>query len=123
MSAIQPYLANALFNHMFRGSSYTMPTDTLVALFTGAIEVAGGSYVRQSCHGSGNWTSPINGAGTNVNPVTFPVATTPWGTVDHYGLFDQSGNLLVYDVLLVSKVVGTGDQFIVAAGQLAESFQ
>jgi len=77
---------------------------------TGATEVSGGSYARQSTSGS-TWNSPSNSSGsepavtpanvTNAAAITFPVATANWGTVVAFGLFDavSAGNLLAWDWL------------------------
>lgn len=125
MSAIQPYLANALFNHVLRGIAYTSPSNVYAALFVGGIEVSGGGYARQPVHGSTAWSSPINGAGTNSDQLPFGPASSPWGTVDSVGLFDAStgGNLLIYGPLLTTKIVGLNDTFDFAIGALAAAFQ
>lgn len=125
MSAIQPYLANALINHILRGTGYTVPANIYIGLFVGAIEVSGGGYARQSLQGTSHWTSPVNGASSNITAVNFPTATAPWGTIDHYGVFDAltSGNLLIFDVIAVPKVIGLGDVFVFPISSLNETFQ
>lgn len=125
----QPYLANALFNHIFRAVSFTAPSHCYIALFINGIEVSGGGYARQDCHGSGAWTSPSNGAGSNVAAITFPVASAPWGTVDSYGIYDASsgGNLMIFDTLkdaggtAAPKPIAQGDQFIWPANQFIQA--
>jgi hypothetical protein len=77
---------------------------------TGATEVSGGSYARQSTSGS-TWNTPSNSSGsepavtpantTNATSITFPTATANWGTVTSFALFDAltSGNCLLWDYL------------------------
>lgn len=125
MSGIQPYLGNALFDHIFRGNAFAMPSDLFIALFVGAVEVTGGSYARVSCHGAGAWTSPVNGAGSNVGAIIFPTATAPWGLIDHYGIFDAitAGNMYVYDQMAVAHMVNSGDTASFLAAAFQEAFQ
>lgn len=77
---------------------------------TGAVEVAGGSYARQSTVGA-DWAGATNSVGsepavapaytTNAAAITFPKATANWGTVVAYGIFDAltAGNLQFWDWL------------------------
>lgn len=77
---------------------------------TGAVEVSGGSYARQSTTGA-TWNAPSNSVGsepsvtpaqtTNAVAITFPTATANWGTVVAFGLFDALtvGNLLCWDYI------------------------
>jgi hypothetical protein len=120
MTVAQPYLANALMNHIFRASAYSMPTTLGLALFTGTVECTGGAYARVNVIGSSNWTAPVNGAILNVNAIDFAAATSPWGIIDHYGLFDAltGGDLLIYDALQLSRQVNQGDIFNFPANQL-----
>jgi hypothetical protein len=120
MTVAQPYLANALCNHIFRGSAYSMPTTLGLALFTGSVECTGAGYARVNVIGSGNWTNPVNGNVLNVSIIAFAAATGPWGIIDHYGLYDAltSGNLLIYDLLQTSRQVNQGDTFEFPASQL-----
>lgn len=92
----------------FIGLFTTAPTSD--SGVTGAVEVSGGSYARQSTTGT-TWATPTNSSGAEPNTVpaftnnavaiTFPVATANWGTVVAFGLFDAVtvGNLLTWDFL------------------------
>lgn len=131
MSAMSDYLENKLVDHIFRGVSFTAPSQLHVALFTaapsdsgGGTEVSGGSYARAALSPStANWAS-TGGATTTTNPsagtggatsnnsaITFPAPTANWGTVTHFGIFDASsgGNLLIHGALTASKTVNNGD--------------
>lgn len=94
--------------------SPTRPTAHYAALSTatwnedgtGGSELSGNGYARQSV----TWTR----SGQTLNPtadVTFGPATASWGTVTHFGVFDQStgGNLLGFKALDTSRDVGAGD--------------
>lgn len=119
MSVIQPYLANALLNHIFRATAYTMPSHCAIALFTGNIEVSGGAYARQDTIGTSAWTSPSSGLISNTGLISFPTATAAWGIVDHFGLYDAvtGGNLLWYDALTSARTINVGDVFELAVGE------
>jgi len=125
------YLENKLIDHIFRGVSFTAPSQLHVALFTaapsdsgGGTEVTGGSYARTAlAQSTTNWAS-TGGATTTTNPsagtggatsnnvvITFPSPTANWGSCTHFGLFDAStsGNLLVHGALTTAKTVNNGD--------------
>jgi hypothetical protein len=123
MSAISNYLENAIINHTLRNVPFTAPTTIYLALFLTApldsgtgTEVSGGAYARQVV----TFVAPSDGATTNVSDVVFPVATADWGTISHLGLYSAAtgGNLLYHGAFTLSKVIQTGDQFIVRAGDL-----
>ena len=64
---------------------------------------------------------------SNTAALTFPAATTDWGTVTHAGVYDAAsgGNLVAYEQLTKTdfttanpKTVNTGDIFKIDAGNL-----
>lgn len=68
---------------------------------TGASEVAGGGYVRQSAaftNSGGNPTLARNNA-----LIQFPVATAAWGTITHFGVWSAAAGGTFYG----SGAVGT----------------
>ena len=118
------YLENALINGTLRGTTYTAPTTTFLALYTSdptdadtGTEVSGGSYARQSI----TMAAPSNGVSTNSAAIEFPQCTSTWGTVAFVGIRDAvtSGNLLYHTALDASKVISTGDIFKINAGNLS----
>ena len=123
MTYFSNYLENALINATVRNTTFTSPATVYLGLFitdptdanTGT-EVSGGSYARQSI----TFASPSNGVTSNSAQITFPTATADWGTVGWIGIYDSltSGNLLYHAPLTTSKVIGTGDIFIVGTGNL-----
>lgn len=124
MAEISNYLENALINGTLRGSTYTAPTTTYLALYTNdptdadtGTEITGGSYVRQSI----TFSSPSNGATSNSSAIEFPQATADWGTITHVGIRDAvtSGNLLYHTPLDTSKTISNGDIFKITSTNLS----
>ena len=139
MAGFTNYLEDKIINHLFgddTGASgadhYTAPTTWYVGLQTAApaddaagTEVSGGAYARQSVA----WTLQTGGTAqaSNTAALTFPAATTDWGTCTHAGVYDavSGGNLVAYETLTKTdfttanpKVVNTGDIFKIDAGSL-----
>jgi hypothetical protein len=54
----------------------------------------------------------------NTNPVEFAEATAPWGTITHFGVFDQLGNLLAFAALTASVSVAASETIRFKAGEL-----
>lgn len=124
MAEISNYLENALINGTLRGTTYTAPTTTYLALYTNdptdadtGTEITGGSYVRQSI----TFSSPSNGATSNSSAIEFPQATADWGTITHVGIRDAvtSGNLLYHTPLDTSKTISNGDIFKITSTNLS----
>lgn len=118
------YLRNKLIDGTLRNTQYTVPATVYVALYTSdptvndvGVEVSGGGYARQSCA----FSAPSAGVSTNSADITFPVATSSYGTVTHFGIRDAStaGNLLYFAPLSASKTVSTDNQLLIKAGQLS----
>lgn len=110
-------------------TAYSKPT-TYVALLTASAgetgdltnEVgAGKGYSRQAL----TVDAAAAGATQNSGILDFGPATADWGTVAHWAVMDGptigAGNALWYGPFSVSKVVGSGDDFKIAAGALAFS--
>ena len=126
MAEISNYLENKLLDHVLRNTSYTSPTTVYVGLYTSnpdegntGTEVSGGSYARQAL----SVTTASGGIVTSSADVTFPQATSNWGTISHIGLLDAltSGNLLMYTALTTSKAIDSGDVLKIASGSLTAS--
>lgn len=123
MAGLSDYAENKLLDHVLGKTSFTMPTNVRVALFTaapsdagGGTEVSGGSYARQAIV-----VNSSSGGATNPNAdVVFPVATASWGTITHVGIFDATtgGNLLMWAALTTSKTIASGDQLVFPAADL-----
>jgi len=123
MAEFTDYLENKIIDHMLRNQAYTPPSTVYVALFTsatddtgGGTEVSGGSYARQAV----TLSAASGGASSNTADITFPQATTDWGTITHIALMDAEtgGNMLMHSPLDASKTVNNGDTFKINAGDL-----
>ena len=132
MAGFTNYLEDKVMNHLFGSVSYTRPTTYYAGLLTAAptdsaagTEVSGGSYARQAI----GWT--VTGTGTaqaaSSGALTWPAATTDWGTATHCGVYDAltSGNLVAFETLTQSdfstanpKVINSGDIFKIDTGNL-----
>lgn len=126
------YLQNALLNHVFGLSTYTMPTTISLGLFTSALtaaSVAPFGSTEVSTSGTGYTRSVVLSGGTNImasassgvsgnsTTLTLPtVGSTPWGTILGVGLFDSStvnaGNLLYFSVPSSGMSGTTGTTFL-----------
>jgi hypothetical protein len=124
MAEMSNYLEDALINGTLRGTTYTAPTTTFLALYTSdptdadtGTEVSGGSYARQAI----TMGAPSNGASTNSVAIEYPQCTADWGTVAFVGIRDAvtGGNLLYHTALDTSKVIANGDIFKITAGNLS----
>jgi hypothetical protein len=123
MSAMSNYLETALINGTLRGSTYTAPATVYVGLFSSdptdantGTEISGGSYTRKAMA----FTAPTDGVAPNSAAVEFNTATTNWGVITHFGLYDASsaGNLLYFGALTNSKNILSGDVFKFEASSL-----
>ena len=132
MAGFTNYLEDKVIAHLFGGTAYSAPSTWYVGLLTAVpsdsaagTEVSGGAYARQSVA----WTIQTGGTAqaSNTAALTFPAATTDWGTVTHAGVYDAAtgGNLVAYETLTKTdfstanpKIVNTGDIFKIDAGNL-----
>jgi len=93
------YSEDKVNDHLNGKTSFTMPSGSHISLHngdpgeTGANELSGGSYARQSVAGAG-WNASSGGLGDNVNAITF--ANLPADTVVGVGEWDasSSGNFI-----------------------------
>jgi hypothetical protein len=115
------YLENKLIDHFLGTTSYTMPADVYVALFTvapsdaaGGTEVTGGSYARKIA----TFTAASSGATSNDSNIDF--TGMPAATTVAIGIFDAltTGNMLLYGTLTTNKTTDAGDTLRIATGDL-----
>ena len=128
MGALSNYAEDELLDHFIGGSSFSPPSNTCIALFTGdpgetgtANEVSGTGYTRVTVTNNvTKWGTATGGVKSNQAEITFPAAGASWGTVTHVGIFDaaSSGNFLVYGALSTPKTISTGDVFRFSSGGL-----
>lgn len=117
MSNFSNYLEEKLLGATLCGSAWTCPDTLFLALATSLAtdgdvftEVADDTaYVRQTVV----FGAPADSQCKNDGAVTYPEATTPWGTVTHAGIYDSptGGNQLYWGALSVGRDVQYGDTF------------
>lgn len=133
MSNFSSYLENALLGATLLGSPFTELTTTYIALAT-SINSDGDSftevttnigYERQPMVSGTDWsdiTSTPDTTLVNSTTKTFSPATTPWGVVAHFGIYDAAtiggGNLLYWGDLPQTRDVQTSDTVSVQAGNI-----
>jgi hypothetical protein len=125
MAEMSDYLEVALLNATLNGTAFTAVNDPYVSLHTAdptdagtGAEVSGGSYARTAA--SFTTASGTSGLVATDADVTFPTATSPWGTVGWIGLWDSAsgGNMLYHTALNTSKTIDSGDIFKITTGNL-----
>jgi len=93
----------------------TAPTDVAAT----GVELAGGAYARQPItFGAGVNQTPHGRLYTNNLAANFATATTNWGTLPEYGVFDavSGGNLIYHDALTGPPSVVIGQTFSLPVG-------
>lgn len=87
-------------------------------VLTGANELSGNGYARQSVAFSNAGSEPT--VASNSAIVTFPAATAAWGTITHFGIWDAvtAGNYRGSGALTTSKAINSGDTARFAANAL-----
>jgi hypothetical protein len=117
MTGLSDYSGRKILDHLVGKTSFTMPVNVYVALFTalpsdagaGGTEVTGGSYARKQTVGA-DWNAAAGSApatNSNANDLAFPAPTADWATpanpIIGFGLYDSavggSNNLLFADYL------------------------
>lgn len=120
------YKTNRVLMHWLRGIATPPPAGLFVAALTqspnvdgtGVQEVAVGGYQRRPLvlgeeTQAGNYTSSYND-----NAIVFPTATVDWPSVTHLGVFDDTGNLLVYGPMAAPRQVKAGDTLAFGEGTI-----
>jgi len=118
MAGFSDYWENEVLDHLFGKGAYAPPTVLYVALSAadpgddgaGTAEPAGGSYARiETSHA--DWAGASGGAICNADAIEFAQATSAWGTITHFALYDAAlgGNLLVSGPLTDTGTVAAGD--------------
>lgn len=128
MSQMSNYLENALVNAVLRNTAFPSVATVYVALFTAdpteagtGTEVVGGAYARQPI----TFGAPADGVTSNTADVNFPVCTADWGTITHAAIFSAvaGGDMYFYAPTTFNKLIQTGDQYVIKAGQLTVTLQ
>ena len=123
MSNLSDYAENKLLDHLLGTTTYTAPTTVYIGLATqsftdanSSVELTGNNYARKSIA----FDDAASGATDNTSAVEFNAATGSWGSVSHFGIFDQSsgGNLLLHGAFQNPKTIASGDVLKIDAGDL-----
>jgi hypothetical protein len=119
MANMSDYLESKFLGVSLLGSPFTAPATVWLALATSATtdgavfsEVPSGTgYERQVIVFGAPAAVGLAMQVTNSGVVNFPLATTPWGTITHQGLYDSptSGNQLYWGALTTARTVITND--------------
>ncbi len=116
-NGVSNYLAHALLDHVFKTAAYTPATNLYIALSTAAItDAMSGASISEPIANYARinhnaWNIAAAGASSNDGAVTFPKATTIWGSVPHAAILDHLtvGNLLIHAALDVAQNLVVGD--------------
>lgn len=124
------YLETAVIN-LLRGFSVTAPVNVYVGLYTamssdrsvGGTEVStsGTNYARQPItFGTPAYNMDGSVKVANLAQVTFLTASSVWGTIVGFGIYDAAsgGNLLYFGTLSAMQSVSTGDTIVFDTGSL-----
>lgn len=130
MAAMSDYLENMLIDFLLRRdavASYQRPQAIYLGLNTSDptdeaddTEVSADEYERQLV----TFSAGSDGLTSNTNTVTFPTASSTWGTVTHWTLWDSEvgGNLMFHGVGTTTSVTN-GVTYEVAIGRLNIQFR
>jgi hypothetical protein len=123
------YLQNLILERILRGGAYTPAPQAYLGLCTISNEATdGSSLVEVSPTGTGyvrrpvSFSTPANAAVSNSGLVQFPVATSTWGSPDHFVICDAAsgGNVLYWGQLPSPiRTINTNEQFEIVTGNLS----
>lgn len=139
MSALSDYLENKLLDHLVKATAYTPAATLYVGLFTadpgesgvtGELALGTGAYARAAVTNNNiNFPlCPFGGTPTKSNGavIQFPTATTNWGTITHWAIYDDdgspAGNMIAHGAFARSYSAVIGDAPKIAVGALTFSF-
>ena len=129
MGDFSDYLENKWLDHVLEGATFTVPTTVALALHTadplddgsGAEVPNTNNYSRTSCKAQFA-TLAATRIISNDGDITCPTASGSWGTVTHWGLWDNAtwgaGNLLAHGSFATGKAVGNGQTPEVLTGEI-----
>lgn len=127
MAQASNWLEEAILNYFFRNQSVAQPTQIFLALYindptdadTGT-EVSGGAYTRQQITFGAPTQTGDKGVISNNQKIEFPIATTDWGNISHWGIrtAQTGGNLLCRGSFSRVENVQTGNRFTIETGNI-----
>lgn len=130
MTAFSTYLEAQILGVTLLGSSYTAPATVFLCL--GTTLASDGDFFTEVTTNLGygrlavDFSSPTSLNDTtavNSASVTFSAATTDWGTVTHFAIFDaltiDTGNMLYWGAMDTDRTIQTDDVLEFQAGNLS----
>lgn len=128
------FLEHAVLDYLFGLTTYT-PSGTLYVALSTTTPTEAGTNFTEPPSASGyarvavtnnktNWTNAAqnstSGEVRNSTVITFPTSAGNWGTLTHFGIYDQSGNgnLLVQAPLDNAQTVNTNNTLSYATGTM-----
>lgn len=130
MGSFCDYWENKILDHIFGKSTYTAPNVIYVALSTttptdGGLNITEPTPPEYGRVGTipSDWNASVGGAIDNVSVVEFTQATSLWGDISHFALFDQyqAGNTLAWGQLSITETIAADYTASFAVGALAVS--
>lgn len=119
------FLKNDVLDNTLRGKTRA-GTNPYVGLLRAdpvleGVQEPTGGYARQAA----TFDAPASGVTQIVADITFGPATSDWGAIPYFGIFDASsgGNLLYWGKLTDSPTILTGNSYIISAGRLEVSLE
>ena len=132
MANASDYLEQQIYNHIFRGDTFSKPANVAIGL-TLDVPVDSGNYMEVAnsngyeryalVSGDARWSAMgVNGQGSNAVDFEFNAATGDWGTVSGVVITDDpaygAGNVLMWGELTTARTVANGDTFKFSTGNL-----
>ena len=123
MSALSNYAENKVLDHILGTTAFTAPSAVYLGLSTGSFgddnsgtELSGSNYSRVAV----TFDAASGGTADNTGAIEFAAATGTWGSISHFGIFDNSsgGNLLIHGAFTAAKTIASGDVLKIDAGDL-----
>jgi len=132
MANFTDYMEDLIINWMRNDSPVSAPTQLGLGLFKGGSSIepeleegiitseqSGGGYTRKVIA----LTAPSSGNSSNTAEIAWDAASADWGTITHFGIFDDSSNFLMWGALTTPRTVNAGDIFKFPLGQILVSVQ
>jgi len=130
MTDFGDYIESEIIDWIFDGTQFdSPPTDVYVGLHTGApsddgsdneISTSSTGYSRTAVSTGSGWNQPSANKAKNAAEITFGPATSDWGDVSHFTIWDSQtgGNNFVNADLNDTRTIKTDDEARFAAGEL-----
>ena len=134
MSAASDYLEKKLLDHLLVNTAYTGETTLYIGLFsadpgesgvTSEFTIGTGAYARVAVTNDETQFPPcaITGTPTKTNGtlLSFPTATTAWGTATHWAIYNAAtaGDMIAHGALATSFAIQIGKTPKIPIGALS----